>query len=291
MTISIIGSESFLAKNFIKYVENKSDNVRFKLYDYKESSTLSGYEYYQIDFSNNTSVGTIDFSCDAVMVFTGKTGTVAGFEEYEDFITVNEIYFLNILNMYVKNKGTARIIYPSSRLIYKELTDHSIDEDSAISLKSIYAVTKYASERYLEIYRNTFGIDYVVLHICTPFGSLMEEVGNYGTFEIFINQAKTEKQITVFGSGNQRKTFTDMQDICEAFYKLIDCKKPQHQTYNLGGQALSLIKIAEKIATEYNVPIIHKDWPEIYDKVDGGTVVFDSSRFDEEFNFTYRKIV
>ncbi len=295
MTISVIGSESFLAKNFIRYLEeNDSESVIIKLYDYiPAESTANGekFEYLQIDFENLDSISQIDFDVDAVMIFIGITGTASSFNNYEACIKVNEIYLLNILEAYVKAKSKARIIYPSSRLIYKQSDVKRINEDSDVEFKSVYAVTKYAAERYLELYKLMYGIDYVTLHICTPIGSLISEVGNYGTFEIFINQAKKDKKITVFGTGNQRKTFTDIEDICKAFWTLCSYETVEQTSYNLGGCELSIKDIAEKIGVKYGVPVIHDEWPEIYKKVDGGTVVFDSSRFDTEFDFSYREIL
>ena len=49
--------------------------------------------------------------------------------------------------------------------------------------------------------------------------------------------------------------------------------------------------IASDIAKQYEVPIRFVPWPERYLKVDGGSVVSDSTRFDDEFFMEYSKIV
>lgn len=291
--IGIIGSESFLARNFIKYIRDnfERDKYSLNLYDYVSESKNLAESYKKIDFADISSVNSIDFDSDALMIFIGKTGTVNGFEQYNQFITVNEMYLLNILKAYCDHHSSALIIYPSTRLIYKSSDTHTINADSDIELKSIYAVTKYAAEQYMKIYHDTYGIKYSILHICTPIGTMLSDYGNYGTFEIFKNQAIHDREITVFGSGKQKKTFTSMRDICKAFQLLIDKGEPKQYSYNLGGQDLELIDIASSIADEYNVPIVHVEWPQLNKDVDGGSVVFDSSSFDKEFNMRYEKVL
>ena len=289
--IAVIGSGSFLARNFIKYsVEAKLD-YQFELYDYIKKDEWPQFKYTSIDFEDVKDIRKVDFSADILMIFIGKTGTITGFNDYKSFIDVNEIMLLNILTAYIDAGSTAKIIYPSSRLLFKSNDNEMIHEESQRECRSVYAVTKQAAESYLNIYREAFGVKSVVLRICTPFGSFLDDFGNYGTFEIFKNQAIEKKEITVFGDGHQRKTFTAMIDICKAISLLIDKDSLLFSDYNLGGQALSLLDIAEHIASEYNVPIKHIIWPELYQKVDGGSVVFDSKRFDDEFGMMYSKII
>ena len=47
----------------------------------------------------------------------------------------------------------------------------------------------------------------------------------------------------------------------------------------------------KNIADRSKVPVEIVEWPELYYKVDGGTVVFDSSRFDKEFGMEYRNVL
>lgn len=291
--IAIIGSESFLARNFIRYTEQKYKRTEWELflYDYAEKTKNKGHCYCQIDFNVLESIRKIDFSADVLMIFIGKTGAVHGFKDYEQFIKVNEIFFLNILQVYVETGSKSLIIYPSSRLLFKSNEKSLIDETSDLEMRSIYAVTKYAAEKYLEIYRDVYNVRFVILRICTPIGTLFDDFGNYGTFEIFKNQAKKEGKIRLFGNGEQRKTFTHILDVCKAFELIIEKGNTDWDNYNLGGKALALWDIVKNIADRSKVPVEIVEWPELYYEVDGGTVVFDSSRFDKEFCMEYRNVL
>lgn len=289
--IAIIGSNSFLAKNFLKYSIDNKLNYHFELYDYVRENEWPQFEYTKIDFDDIEDIKRINMSVDIIIIFIGKTGTTNGFMEYQSFINVNETILLNILQHYVDSNSTARIIYPSTRLIFKSKEDELINESGEKECKSIYAVTKYAAENYLKIYKDSFGVDYVILRICTPYGSLIKNFGNYGTFEIFNRQATEDHKISVFGDGSQRKTYTSIEDVCRAFTLVSEANVVNRLDYNIGGQELSLKEIANKIANNHNVNVDYVDWPDAYKIVDGGSVVFDSSAFDDEFNMHYKKIL
>ena len=289
--IAIIGAGSFLARNFITYCIKNHRNYKFELYDHVERKDFLQFPFKRIDFKDFYSVSTINFDVDSVMIFVGKTGTINGFHDYQQFVEANEILLLNILRAYVESKTNALIIYPSTRLIFKSDEKQKISEDSPHEFKSIYAITKYAAENYLKLYSEIYDFSYVIIRICTPIGTLLKDFGSYGTFEIFKKQALDNKEVTVFGDGKQKKTFTIMSDICKAFSLIIDKGETEYREYNLGGQELQLIDIAKSIASEYHVGIKHIEWPELNKKVDGGSVVFDSSRFDKEFGMNYVKLL
>ena len=76
----------------------------------------------------------------------GKTGTITGFGNYEEFIDINEKALLNILNEYRNQHSSAKIIYPSTRLVYRG-DDMPLKEDAVKEFKTIYAINKYACEQ------------------------------------------------------------------------------------------------------------------------------------------------
>lgn len=77
-----------------------------------------------------------------------------------------------------------------------------------------------------------------------------EQVSNYGmVVPRLIEQAIRNKPLTVFGSGNQTRTFSYIDDINQYLYKLIFSKKNAFgQIFNLGGKEnISINNLAKKI--------------------------------------------
>ena len=286
--IAIIGANSYIAKNLEKYIEKffkKSTLVH--LYDIQSAKNMPA-NYTQIDFNSLDSLETIDFSCDAVFFFTGLTGTKAGFERYEDFIKVNEIYLINFLKAYVNKKSKAKIIYPSSRLMYASC-EKPLGETAEKAFKSIYAVNKYAAEKYLEVFSNFHNIPYCVLRICVPYGSLPGIEPTYGTYEFFTKQEKEKKEITVFGDGTSKRTFTHITDICAILIKAAENEQCQG-VYNVGGEIKTLGELAQIIAEKYSAEVKYVPFPETDEKLEVKSSMFDSSKLDKLLNCSYRTI-
>lgn len=290
--LTIIGANSFLARNFIHYLINvKKFNVNnIYLYDIQDNFIDNSEHYEKINLLETKSMEIINLDVTAVYFFSGITGTVKGFENYKLFIDINNTALLNFLELHKNSKYNPIIIYPSSRLIYKENKEIPVKEIAPVELKSIYAITKFAAEEYLKLYANCFGINYCVLRVCTPFGSLINSDGHYGTFKFFVEQASNNGVITIYGDGHERKTYTHVFDICTILSETYGNKKMYNETFNIGGDIKSLLEIAQIIATEHGAIIKHIDWPEIDKKVDGGTVMFNSSKLDNLIKIDYRKI-
>ena len=285
--IAVVGSNSFLARNFAFYLQNSiEEKCDLLLYDVQPASENSPANYNQIDFEDPASLDRLDYSCDAIYFFTGLTGTKKSIERYADFVKVNEIYMLNFLDAYVRNRGRAKIVYPSTRLLYAS-SDKPIDEEAKKGFRNIYAVNKFAAEKYLEVFANLYGVKSCSLRICVPFGSLIKGMPSYGTCEFFTKQAQSGKNITVFGDGTSTRTFTHIEDICRALY-LIAGNDACVGVFNLGGVAKSLSDIANNIAGIYNVKVDYVPFPEEDGLIEVAHSVFDSSKLDKILGLSYR---
>ena len=286
---AIVGSNSFLAKNLAFYLQHTAKEAcTLALYDMQPATESSPAGYRQIDFENPASLDALDDSCDAIYFFTGLTGTKKSLANYADFVKVNELYLLNFLAAYRRNNGSAKIIYPSSRLMYAS-SDTPLTETAAKSFRSVYAVNKYAAENYLEVFSNLYGVKSCVLRICVPYGTLIPDQPSYGTYEFFTEQAKAGKNITVFGDGSSSRTFTHVEDICKALY-LVAKNDACRGVFNLGGNEKKLADVANEIASLYGVGVDYVPFPEEDGLLEVPHSVFDSSRLDSLLGLTYRKL-
>lgn len=286
--VAIIGANSYIAKNLKEYLNAKyAGSVDINLYDIQPDGG-STKNYTQIDFEDEKSLENIDFSCDVLFFFTGLTGTKAGFDKYEQFIKVNEVFLINFLKAYIRKQSRAKIIYPSTRLMYAS-SDKPIKETALKAFKSIYSVNKYAAEKYLEVFSNIYNIPYCVLRICVPYGSLPGIEPTYGTYEFFTKQAEENKEITVFGDGTSRRTFTHIIDICEVLVQAAN-NKSCLGVYNVGGDTKTLGELAQIIAKKNNATVKYVTFPAFDEKLEVKHSVFDSSKLDKLLKFSYRTI-
>lgn len=274
--ISIIGANSYIARNVLQVLKFCKD-VDIRLYDYADKHADDVENYQQIDILSKTSIKKLDLNCDIIFMFVGKTGSVEGFNNYDDFLDVNEKALLNLLNEYRKQGSIAKIIFPSTRLIYKGSTE-LLKEDSKKEFKTIYAMNKFACEQYLRQYHCVYGINYCIFRICIPYGSLIRGASSYGTIKFMIDRAKTGKDICLYGDGEARRTITYIGDLAQILIKGAFTEECLNDVYNVGGENYSLKEIAEAVAAKYKVGVKCIPWPETEKKIETGNTVFDDEK-------------
>ena len=282
--IVVIGANSFLARNLIQVIKREKDSYELRLYG-KEEKQMDGEENYTcINVLDRSSVHSINLHCDIIYFFVGKTGIEQAFEEYESYIAVNEIALLNIMTEYIAQASQAKFVFPSSRLVYKGRNGALMENDEKDS-KSIYAINKLACEQYIKLYNRVYGLQYLILRICVPYGSLVEGEISYGTMGFMLKNAWQHQNIRLFGKGEPRRTLTHVEDLSYAFLYGAESPECVNNVYNVGGEDYSLKEMAELIAEKFQIGIDYVPWPERATKMESGNTVFDSGQLDRKIRY------
>jgi UDP-glucose 4-epimerase len=222
-------------------------------------------------------------------MFVALTGTKDGFSDYDKYIETNQITLLNVLSAYVKQKSKARLVFPSSRLVYKGIKDKFLKEDSVKETNTVYAVNKLACEAYLKCWGNAFDVSYTIYRICVPFGQLLPGNYSYGTLGFMTRQAKQNALISLYGDGKQKRTFTHVADICEILGRFSFLKESQNLTINIGSNDnIDMNTLANMLATKFKAQVTHKPWPEMDFKIESGDTMFDDSLLQSLQHFEYK---
>lgn len=284
MKISVIGANSYIARNVINILLQSPEKYQLFLYD-KEDKQVDGADFYtNIDVLSKQSLKNIDFNCDIIFIFVGKTGTTQGFDDYNLFIDINERALLNILAEYRNQNSNAKIIFPSTRLVYKGKLGR-LKEDAQKEFKTMYAINKYSCEQYLKMYNRVYGIKYCIFRICLPYGTLIENASSYGTAEFFLAKAKNGEDIVLYGDGSQRRTLTYIGDLGNMIIEGAISNKCINDIYNVGGEDYSLYAMANLIAKLYKVDVKLVKWPEVAKTIESGNTVFNSEKLDNIINY------
>lgn len=231
----------------------------------------------RIDISDRRTLEAVDWDVDRVFLFAGKTGTMASFADFEAFVQGNELGLLNVLESIRQTSHRPRVIFPSSRLVYKG-SDRPLPETAELEAKTVYAANKMACEHYLRAYSNAFEIPYTVLRICVPYGNTASEHYSVGTLGNFIKQAGDKGSIRLYGGGGLRRTFTHVDDICRAAVLGAALDSFENETFNVPGEDLSLREAAELVAARMGASVESADWPALDLRIESGSTVFDGSK-------------
>lgn len=286
--IAIIGAGGFIGKHIYHYIKNIG-YTEINSYDVVEVAGLSSFG--RVDLTDKESLAVINFDVDYVFMFAGLTGTYAGFDAYEKYVNVNEISLLNLLDAIRRSGYRPKVVFPSTRLVYKGV-DKAIKEEDEKECKTIYAANKIACEGYLKAYYDSFDIPYTVFRICIPYGNLLSSDYSFGTVGFFIKQAKAGKDITLYGGGTIKRTFTHMEDLCYQVVEGAFNPDSTGQIYNVGGETLSLCEAATIIAKKYGVDVKSVTWPERDLRIESNHTYFDDTKIQSLLHLKpYKRLI
>ncbi len=275
--IAIFGGNGYLGSQLAAYFAAKG--VTYDIFD------MPSFDVTRSDCWD--SFKPTDYS--SILFFAGMTGTERSFAEADRFLDVNEQGLLRLLmRLAPMGKQAPRIIFPSTRLVYKG-SDEPLSEDAPKEAKTVYAANKLACEYLLQAYHVRHGIPYAVVRICVPYGSLVSSDYSYGTIGFFLKQATAGGPITLYGDGSVRRTFTHVGDICEAVERLVS--RDISGTYNIGGTDYALVDVARMIAGRKGVEVAFVPWPDIALCLESGSTCFNSTKLASSVGaISYRDI-
>lgn len=273
----VLGAAGYLGRHCVKYLASRGHQV---VGVDLAAGHPDGLDTYQaLDLTDAGAVAVQDWDVDAVWVWAGRTGTWAGFEDPMSYVRANEGVLLNVLTALSKSVHRPRVIFPSSRLVYAGRPG-PLAEDAQQTALTLYAQSKRSCEAYLAMYANAFGISYTVFRLCVPYGNELGGSYSFGTIGALLGRARKGENLSLYGDGNQRRTLTHVGDAVSRMHRAAQLEASFNQTYNLGGDDLSLSELAEAIATKTGVSVSYVPWPERDRLIESGNTVFDSSKLD-----------
>ena len=287
MRFAILGANGFIGKHIVHYLKSNGYN-HIDCYDVVEEADLPNY--HKVDLTDKNSVELINLDVDYVFMFAGLTGTYAGFDAYYKYVAINELGLLNLLDAIKSSQYRPKVVFPSTRLVYKGV-DKPLKEDDEKDCKTIYAANKIACEGYLKAYHDSFDISYTIFRICIPYGNLLSTDYSFGTVGFFIRQAMAGKDITLYGGGTVKRTFTHMEDLCRQVIEGAFKPESNGEIYNIGGETLSLHDAAEIIAKKYGVNVTAVPWPERDLRIESDHTYFDDTKIQTLLGgLTYKRL-
>jgi len=282
----VLGANGYLGRHIALALVEQGYQV--SLAGRATTTSLNLGEYRSIDVRERQSLEPLLATPDYVFVCAGLSGTQVGFERYQDFIDTNEIGLLNILEIVRQRPTPAKIIFLSTRLVYRGASE-PLPEAAPKEFKTVYALTKYVGEQYLQMYQAMFGLPYSVFRIGVPYGNRFGTSQSYGTFSHFITPASAGRAITLFGDGQQRRSIIHVEDLAQWLVQATSHPATTGQVFNISGpDALSIREIAAAVAQAYGVEVTHVPWPPLAAMLESGDTVLDETALQEHVPYQYR---
>ena len=153
----------------------------------------------------------------------------------------------NILDL-SKNTGVKRVLFSSSSEIYGEPVEMPQREDTTpLNSRLPYAIVKNVAESFCKTYHQEFGLDFTIFRFFNTYGPLQSR-----DFVIskFVAQAIKNEDITIYGNGDQTRTFCYIEDNLDVTEKVIENNLWINEMANVGSDVEISINDLAKLIIE-----------------------------------------
>ena len=214
--VTVIGIDNFSGG----YVENINSGVKFYKLDLTRDSISDLFQKYDIDYVFHF----------AAYAAEGLSPFIRGFN-YDNNLKSTA----RILNQCIKH-DVKRLIFTSSMAVYGHGEDQAFDEKQTPCPIDPYGVAKYACEMDIKIAGEQHGLDWCIIRPHNVYGAKQNIWDKYrNVLGIWMYQHLNGKPMTVFGSGNQTRAFSYIDDSLRPLWKAAIEPKASKQIINLGG--------------------------------------------------------
>jgi len=260
--------EFFLQKGFRvtgldNFITGSRANIEDVLNKLEDSSCSDRFSFIEGDIRNYSDCIRATENIDVVFHQAALGSVQRSIDKPIDSNETNVSGTLNLLKASASNK-VRRFIFASSSSVYGDSEVLPKKEEMAPNPKSIYAVSKLASEYYVRLFCDIYGLETVSLRYFNVFGKRQNPDSIYSAvIPIFLQNLKLNKPLTIFGDGNQSRDFTYIDNVIYANYLVLasNNNKIFGNYYNVGcGQRISLNEIVNYLErkTNKNIEVIYK---------------------------------
>jgi len=217
-----------------------------KIEHLKGNRNLSVYE---LDVTHAQTISPVFKGID--MVF--HLAAVVGVEETQidplNVLNVEVIGTSNVIALAARHK-VKKFIFASSSEVYGDSFKPMVEE-GPFNHKSTYSLTKMIGEHYCRAYLKKCGMEYTILRYFNTYGPRQDE-----RFVIsrFVERALKQKEIFIYGDGNQTRDFTYVEDSVHLSLLAAMSQRGVCQAFNLGtGKAVSINTLADIVLKALNL--------------------------------------
>jgi UDP-glucose 4-epimerase len=228
MNILITGGCGFIGSHLVERYMSAGDNVH--VIDNLSSGSLNNirkymqdpkFQFTEADIVNYEGLENMVEWADTIYHMAAVIGVYLVLAKPLDVYSTNIEGTRRLLDAIIKSDSKPRVIMASSSSVYGHTDNPTLTEDNDLIIKSAshplsgYAVSKIVGESLGVAYSKVANIPITMIRLFNVIGP--RQIGRYGmVVPRFINQALRNEPLTVYGDGEQTRSFCDVRDVVSA---------------------------------------------------------------------------
>jgi len=162
-------------------------------------------------------------------------------------IKSNLINTINLLNIMLKYNCKNIVFLSSGGTIYGVSKERNNKKEADLKNPiSSYGIVKLTIEKYLHLYNNLYGLNYLILRPSNPYGEYHYSQ-KQGIINVILKKVLNKETVEIWGDGSVVRDFIYVKDLVKIIVELIE-NKIKNDIFNIGsGKGYSINDIIEII--------------------------------------------
>jgi len=248
MKILITGGAGFIGSNIVEHFHRTTDVVVLDSLRSGFEQNLAGFkvQFIRGSVTEKPVVEEAARGVDYIFHLAALVSVPESMEQPDETVNINVLGTLNVLDAARKHR-VKKVVISSTAAVYGDNPTVPKVESMLPEPKSPYAITKLDAEYYAKMYTAEFMLPVVCLRYFNVFGPRQNPKSQYAAaVPIFIDRAIKNREITIYGDGEQTRDFIYVKDVVAANVLAAESAAPG--VYNVAcGRKITINDLAKTI--------------------------------------------
>ena len=249
MRALVVGGNGFIGSHLVDRLAGEGWEVRvLDLYQRRYDAMPPGVHFIQGDLTQTYLLREALNRVEVVYHLSWASFHEASLQDLQADVQANLLPSIQLLEtcrwaevqrvVFVSSGGT---VYGPARLL-------PIPEEHPEQPVNSYGILKLAVEKYLQMFKHLYELDYAILRPTVPYGPRQNPLGRQGAVAVFTYNIAHGLPLQIWGDGSTSRDFFYISDLIDALVACASAELGEHPVFNIGGEEeLGLLELAARI--------------------------------------------